>query len=441
MDTIIKNVTILTMNSNMDVLEHGYLKISGKFIKEIGMGEPLGKVAEGCEILDGEGNILMPGMCNIHTHIGMIPFRSLGDDCPDRLRRFFYPMEGEVMDEQLVYHSSRYAMAEMLLGGVTTFVDGYYFADAVAKAVDEMGCRALVGESIMPFPTCDSRESYGGLEYCKWFLPKWRGHDRIIPYAGPYVTDRLDMEVIRQVERLSEAWDTPISFHLEEMDYEMTFYQETFGKTPIQALADIGLLNHPVIAAHCIRANQEDIKILADKKVGVAHCIGSNTKAAKGVAPVKEMLLAGVHVGLGTDGPASGNTLDIITQFKLFADFHKNENRERSLFPASEIVRLGTIAGAKAIGLESQIGSLEPGKLADLVLVETKSVNMFPIFDYYSALVYSANPGNVDTVFVNGQCLVSKKKLVKENLDDLKVNLNQVMGRFKKEAKERSGSL
>jgi len=438
MKTLICNATILTMNKTMDVIEQGYMVIENDRIIALGTGD----YPETCEhILNANGKILMPGMINAHTHIGMIPFRSLGDDCKDRLRRYLFPLEIECMTEALTYTSSKYAIAELLLSGVTTFVDMYYFEDRVAQATDEMGARALLGETIIDFATCDADKPYGGLDYCEWFIPKWRDHPRITPFPAPHATNTNNEDALKRANALSEQYQVPLSLHVAEMDYEINYFKEKYNQTPVEFLDSLGLVNERLIAAHCIFMTDNDITLFAKNRATVAHCIGANTKSAKGVAPVKQMLEQGVVVGLGTDGPSSGNTLDIITQFKLFADFHKTANKDRSIFPAHEIVRLGTIEAAKAIKMEHSIGSLEIGKKADFVLIETDSANMFPIFDPYSALVYSANASNVDTVYVDGQCLVKNKTLQHASLSELRQQLDQQMTKFKAKAQERSQML
>lgn len=438
MKTLIHNATILTMNKTMDVIEKGYMVIEDDRIIALGNGD---YSDEYDQKIDAQNGILMPGMINTHTHIGMIPFRSLGDDCKDRLRRYLFPLEIECMTEELVYTSSKYAVAELLLSGVTTFVDMYYFEDKVAQATDEMGARALLGETIIDFATCDADKPYGGLDYSEWFIPKWIDHPRITPFPAPHATNTNNEAALQRANALSEKYQVPLSLHVAEMDYELKHFRDNYNKTPVEFLDSLGLVNERLIAAHCIFMTDNDIDLFAKNGASVAHCIGANTKSAKGVAPVKEMLAQGVAVGLGTDGPSSGNTLDIITQFKLFADFHKTANKDRSIFPAQEIVRLGTIEAAKTIKMAHNIGSLEIGKKADFVIVETESVNMFPIFDPYSALVYSANAGNVDTVYVDGQCLVKNKTLQNASLSELRQQLDQQMTAFKAKAQERSQML
>ncbi len=435
MKTIIKNVKIITMDNNMTEIENGFVVIEGENISFIGHMKDY-KEDDKNIIIDGYGGILMPGMINTHTHLSMIPFRSLGDDCKDRLRRYLFPLENECMNEKLAYHSAKYAICEMLLSGVTTIMDMYYFEDEVAKASDEMGIRAFLGETIINFPTCDSKEAFGGLNYAEKFIEKWKNHNLITPFIAPHAPNTNDTNSLIKANEISKKYNVPISMHLSEMDYELKYFKEEFNKTPVEYLESIELLSDRLVAAHCIYLTDNDIKLLEKYNVKVAHCIGSNTKSAKGVAPVSKMLQHNIPVGLGTDGASSGNTLDIITQFKLFANFHKLENKDRSIFPAKEIIKLGTIMGAKVLNKDKEIGSIEIGKKADLVIIETNSVNMFPVFDPYSAIVYSANASNIDTVFVNGKCVVKNKKLVNKDLQTIKNDLKNHMQQFEQKAKE-----
>lgn len=435
MKTIIKNVKIITMDNNMTEFENGFVVIENENISFIGDMKDF-EETNNCNIVDGNNGILMPGMINTHTHLSMIPFRSLGDDCKDRLRRYLFPLENECMNEDLAYYSAKYAICEMLLSGVTTIMDMYYFEDEVAKASEEMGIRAFLGETVINFPTCDSKEAFGGLNYAKKFIEKWKNNDLITPFIAPHAPNTNDTTSLIKANEISKKYNVPISMHLSEMDYELKYFKDKYNKTPIEYLESIELLSDRLVAAHCIFLTENDINLLQKYNVKVAHCIGSNTKAAKGIAPVSNMLKNNIYIGLGTDGASSGNTLDIITQFKLFANFHKLENKDRSIFPAKEIIKLGTIMGAKVLNKDKEIGSIEIGKKADLVIIETESVNMFPVFDPYSAIVYSANASNVDTVFVNGKCLVKNKKLVNVDLQNIKNDLKNNMSQFEKKAKE-----
>ncbi|UTY39031.1 amidohydrolase [Allocoprobacillus halotolerans] len=432
MKTLIKNVTILTMNEQLDMYQQGEMLIEDDTIIEIG------KTCSGTydQCIDGHQGILLPGMINTHTHLGMIPFRGLGDDCPDRLRRFLFPLESKCMTPELVYHSSRYAMAEMLLSGITTFMDMYYFENEVAKAADEMKMRAFVGETIVDFPSCDSDQAYGGLDYCQWFIPKWKNHPLITPFVAPHATNTNDLKHLQLASQLAQKYDVPFSLHASELDYEMDYFQKEYQMTPTEFLNHYHLLNKNVVLAHCIHINDHDIDLIKENGASVAHCLVSNLKAGKGVMPLKQLLEKDVFVGLGTDGPSSGNTLELFSMMKMIACVHKTVNHDRNAFPCQDIVSLATLQGAKALHIDHLVGSLEIGKRADFIIVDTDSVSMYPLYDPYSALVYSANAGLVNTVFVNGECLVKDKTLQKVSLEELKQNLQQDSSTFSKQALE-----
>ncbi len=428
--TVITNVVLLTMDTEFRIFSSGYLRFNQDKIVDLGSMKNY-KQDDKETVIDGKGGILMPGMINTHTHLGMIPFRGLQDDAVDRLRRFLLPAEKEEMSEELVYASSKYAMAELLLSGVTTVMDMYYFEKEVAKAADEMHIRAFLGETVINQETCDASTPQDSLKYSESFMSAYASHSLITPCAAPHSTVTCTEEILKKAHDLAKKYDVPFTLHVSEMDYELKYFREKYNQTPIEFLNTLGVVDEKLLAAHCIFMTENDCELFRRGGASVAHCIGANTKAAKGVAPVKEMLESGIVVGLGTDGPSSGNTLDILTQFKLFADFHKTYNHDRSAFPAQFIVNLGTMGGAKALGINDCTGSLEAGKQADLVLLETKSVNMFPLYDPYSLLVYSANSKNVDSVFVAGQCLVKNGILQQDDLTVLRENLYRIMTKNK----------
>lgn len=427
MKIVIKNAWILTMNKKMEQFQDGYLIVDEGKIVEAGLMGSLPKKLAFDQCIDARGAILLPGMVNTHTHIGMIPFRSLGDDYPDRLRRFLFPLENECMNEQLAYTSGKYAIAEMQLAGVTTFFDMYYFEQQLAEAAEEMHSRGLFAETVIDSVTVDVPEPMGGLQYAEGFLPRWQGNGRIRATIAPHAPYTNTIEVLQQADALSQRYNVPWMMHVSEMDFEMEKYRKERNQTPIEFLEEIGVLSSRLVAAHCIHLSDHDIELLKRYDVKVAHCIGANTKSAKGVARVQDLLSAGVTVGLGTDGPSSGNTLDLFSQMRLFANFHKTFLQDRSAFPAEEIVKLATIGGAKVLGMEDQIGSIEAGKQADFILVEVDSVNMFPIFDPYSALVYSANAGNIRDVFISGKQVVAEKQLVHFDVTKLRAELTSAM--------------
>lgn len=435
MKTLIRNGIVVTMNEKREIFSRGYILIEQEKILRVGPEEEVESILQeydiaseqnGC-VMDACGGILMPGMINTHCHMGMIPFRGLGDDCKDRLRVFLLPMEYQAMDAELAECSTRYAVCELLLSGVTTVMDMYYFADRIAGVMDESGIRGFAGETIMEDATCDAASAEEAIQFGKTWMQVYKNHPRVHVCLSPHGTTTCSKETLQTVHALNKEQQLPFTLHVAEMDYEMKQLRETYDRTPIGYLHDLGVLDEHTICAHSIQLTDADIELLKAHNCSTAHCIGSNTKAAKGVAPVTRMRLSGIPVGFGTDGPASGNTLDLFTQMRFCANFHKNETRDRSAFPAEEIVAMATIEGARALGLDHLTGSLEAGKEADIVLVETDSVNMFPVYDPYSALVYSARAENVQDVYVAGKQLVKDKQLVYLDLPKIRDTLKQKM--------------
>ena len=436
-----KNAWILTMDNRMTEYSNGYLVFDNNIIQEI--GSMINYIADKADKwIDAKGGILLPGFINAHTHCGMIPFRSLGDDCPDRLRRFLFPLEKEVVDETLIELSTAYAIAEMQLAGITTMCDMYYFENVVADVAKNMNMRAFVGETIINQQTPDSTNTKESMDYTVALINKWQYDKLIHPIIAPHAPNTNTEQCLRDILDLSKKYQVPITLHVSEMNYEMEYFREKYNQTPIEFLESIGFFEVPVILAHGIMLTKNDIKILEKyPNVSVVHCIGANTKSAKGVAPIRSLLDHGVTVALGTDGPSSGNTLDLFTQMRMMANFQKTYLNDRSAFPAKEIVRLATAGGARALGLEHEVGSLKVGMKADLTLVETQSVNMFPIYDAYAALVYSANATNVRDVWVDGVSVVKDKKLTKFSVEKLQSELKKHMKIFKLRATELEQSL
>lgn len=436
MKTIIHNGIIVTMNKNQDIFPDGYIIMEGSKLTEVGPREQLGYTPEEtgspgdheelCWV-DARHAIVMPGMVNTHCHMAMVPFRGLGDDCKDRLRVFLLPMEEKAMDREMAVLGARYGICELLLSGVTTVMDMYYYAGDLARVMDEAGIRGIVGETVMDQPTCDAGTPEEAIAIGEEAMKKYAPHSRVRACLSPHGTTTCGEEYLRKAYELDLKYDVPFTLHTAEMDYEMAYLKEKYGLGAVEYLDYVGVLGSHTLAAHSIQVSQKEIELMSRRGAAVAHCIASNTKAAKGVAPVRDMLAAGVPVGLGSDGPASGNTLDLFIQMRFCANFHKNTLKDRSAFPAKDIVAMATMGGAKALGLGDTVGSLEPGKEADVVLVETDSVNMFPVYDPYAALVYSARASNVREVYVAGTCLVKEKQLTGQDLNQARGALFEKM--------------
>lgn len=438
--TLLKNVTVLTMNENKEIIENGIVAFEGNRIIYVGHDgnkeDSFKREGYKVETIDGEEGILMPGMINCHTHASMVPFRSLADDCKDRLKRYLFPLEQRLVDEELTYIGAKYAIAEMLLGGVTTFCDMYYFEDEVAKAAKELNMRGILCETIVDFPSPDSKEAFGGLDYSIDFIEKWKENDLITPGIAPHAPYTNTDESLKEAYRISKKYNIPITMHLAEMDYELKECIEKYNLTPVGYLDKLGILDSNFIAAHAVLVNDDDIEILRKNNVKVSHNIGANAKGAKGVAPILKMREKGINIGLGTDGPMSGNTLDILTQMSQVGKIHKLFNNDRTVLPSVELVEMGTLGGARVLGIDKEVGSIEVGKKADLTLIETKSVNMQPIYDYYAAIVYSANASNVELVVVDGKIVVKDKRLLNDNFSEIRKSLLNLQDKIKKVARE-----
>jgi 5-methylthioadenosine/S-adenosylhomocysteine deaminase len=423
MRTRIENVTILTCDSVHTVYKNSSITFEHDKIIAINELIPTDK------IIDGKNGILLPGFINVHAHLSMIPFRSLQDDLSDRLRLFLFPLEKETMTKELAVASAKVGVAESLLSGVTTIFDMYYYAEALATLYNRLGIRAVVAQTILNQPLCDAQDEDEGIALASTFFKKWENHPLIRPAFGPHSTMTVTKKGLEKIQSFSTEHNARVCMHVSEMEYEMDYFQKQ-NISPIEYLENLELLNSKFTAVHTIHLSDHDIQIIKKHKVGIAHCIGANTKAAKGIAPLVSLLKNKVNVGLGTDGPSSGNTLDLFVQMNLVAKIHKVINHDRSILPAKKILHLATLSAAKVLHLEDKIGSLEVGKQADLVLMETQSINMFPIHDPFSVMVYSANPSNVESVWVNGIQKVNNKSLVDCDVNQIKKECMLLMQPF-----------
>lgn len=418
-DLMITDGTVLTMNPENTVFEHGTVVVSDGKIVAVG-GPELTAKYQAKKVLDVKGDIVMPGLINTHTHGSMTVFRSLGDDVPDRLHRYIFPLENKLVSRDMVRTGANLANIEMIKGGVTTYADMYYFEDEVAKTVDKAGLRAVLGETIINFPVADAQTPEEGIAYAVRFIHKYKDHPRITPAFAPHAPYTNTTENLQKIAALSEELNVPVMIHLAETDREKEqIAKRTGGKSPVQYMADIGVLNNRLLAAHVIMADDNDLNLLKKYDVGVAHNISANTKSAKGVAPVTQMLEKGIRTGLGTDGPMSSNTLTTMNELNLVGKIHKLETKNRAAMPPLTVVEMATMGSARALHMDDKIGSLETGKLADIIVVDTKAPNMVPVYSPYAALVYSANGANVRHTIVDGVILMEDRQLLTVNENEI----------------------
>lgn len=428
-DLLITHAYVVTMNAKKDLIEDGAVVIRDSRIIAVGPAS-LAAQYTATKTIDAKGDIVMPGMINTHTHAPMTVFRGLGDDVPDRLRRFIFPLEKNLMNREFVHWGGLHGIVEMIEGGVTTMVNGYYFEEDFAAAVKKAGMRGVLGQTVINFPAPDAPEPYGGLALAKKFVAAYRGDPLITPAIAPHAPYTLDAEHLKQIAREAEALDVPVLIHLAEMTEEMTGLRKDYNMTPVEFLDSVGLLNRRLVAAHCIFVTDSDIALLKSHDVGIAHNMVANIKSAKGVAPALKMFNEGLRVGLGTDGPMSGNTLDLIGQLGYVAKLHKLDNKDRNVMPAVNVVEMATLGGARAIHREADLGSLEAGKLADLVVIDRDSTAMVPFFDVYSALVYAASPRDVRTTVIHGRVVMEERKVLTVDSAEVKAHMRDITARI-----------
>ncbi|WP_082734027.1 amidohydrolase [Polycladidibacter hongkongensis] len=418
-DTLITNGHILTMDAQKAEFPHGLVAIKDDRIIAVTDGSDVASYTAK-RTLDAKGDIVMPGLINTHTHVSMSVFRSLADDVPDRLHRYIFPLEGKLVSRDMVRIGANLGNVEMLKGGVTTYADMYYFEDEVAKTVDTIGMRAVLGETVIKFPVADAKNAQEGINYALNFIEQYKDHPRITPAFAPHAPYTNTTETLKQLSKLSQELDVPVMIHLAESHRESEKIAErSGGLSPVAYMNEIGALNDKLIAAHVINADDADIALLKANDVGIAHNMSANIKSAKGVSPALKMFDEGLRIGLGTDGPMSGNTLSTLDEFNQVAKVHKLANKDRAAMPPIKVVEMATIGAARALHMEEQIGSLEVGKQADIIIIDTKAPNMVPIYNPYSALVYSAYSSNVKHSFVAGRQLMQDRKIL--TVDESKI--------------------
>ncbi|MEY2880706.1 MAG: hypothetical protein RLZZ15_3086 [Verrucomicrobiota bacterium] len=410
-DLVVTNGYVVTMNDRREIFDGGAVVIRAARIVAVGPAAVAAKFTS-AKTIDARGAIVMPGMINTHTHAAMTVFRGLGDDVPDRLKRFIFPLEKALVDRELVRWGSLHGFVEMIEGGVTTFADMYYFEDEVARAAKAIGIRGFVGETVINFPAPDAPEPYGGLALARKLAAEFAGDPLVTPALAPHAPYTLDAAHLREIARVSAELELPVLMHLAETTDEVAAIRREHGLTPVGFVDSVGLLNRRLVAAHCIFVDDADLALLHARDAGIAHNMVANIKAAKGVAPALKMFERGLRVGLGTDGPMSGNTLDVLGQLGYVAKLHKLDQRDRNVMPALHVVEMATRGGARALHREADLGSLEPGKLADVILIDREGTNMIPFYDVYSTLVYAAGPKDVRTTIIHGRVVMADRKIL-----------------------------
>ncbi len=419
-DLIVGGDYVVTMEPNAaavkdgGVIRDGAVAIKGGSIVAVGPRAEIAAKYRARRSLAGTNRVVMPGLVNGHTHAAMTLLRGIADDIEliEWLNKYIFPTEVRFVDADFVRIGTELACAEMIRGGTTTFVDMYYFADSVARAVDACGLRALVGSTVIGQKSPDSDSIDASLRAAGEFTARWQSHARVVPMIAAHAVYTLDPEQLKRTRARAMELGIPISIHISESRFEIDYAQKNYGKTPVQHLEDIGFFAGPTIGAHVVWPTDTDMEILARRKVGAIHNATSNMKISSGIAPLTKLLAAGVPLGLGTDGAATNNDQDMWDEMRLAAFLQKVATMDPKVIPARTALELGTSRGADAIGLGDRIGTLTAGKRADLLQVSLEDVHFTPMYDVVSHLVYIADEQDVVTTIVEGKVLMENRKVL-----------------------------
>src|ERR1044071_7208750 len=388
-DLLVLGGTIVTMDQTRRIIDDGAIAVSKGRIVAIGPRADIESRYSSRQRVSAAGKVITPGLINGHTHIPMVLFRGLADDLDlqEGVTKYIFPAEAKNVTEEFVRVGTRLGLAEMIRGGTTTYCDMYYFEDAIADETAKAGVRGVLGETIIDFPVADNKTNAEGMAYVEKFVSHWKGHELIVPAIAPHAPYTVSEDHLKAARAFSDRTGAPIVTHISETKREVEDSLKAHGASPVDYLNRIGFLSNKVIAAHMVWPNEEELDLLKKIGVGVVHNPQSNMKLASGVAPVPNMLKRGLLIGLGTDGAASNNDLNMWEEMDTAAKLHKVFSGDPKVLSAQEAFELATIRGAQALHLENEIGSIEKGKRGDLVIVERDSLNQIPLYNVYSDLV------------------------------------------------------
>ena len=411
---VITHGTVITVDPQRRVIGDGAVAIDGSRIVAVGSAAEIAPRYRAADTIDASGSVVMPGLINTHTHAPMVLFRGLADDLAlmDWLQKYIFPAEAKTVSPEFVRVGTRLAALEMIESGTTAYADMYYFEDEIARATKAAGLRGVLGETIIKFPVADAKTPADSLARTERFAAEFAHDDLITPAVAPHAMYTLDPDTLKASRALADRLHLPVIIHLAETEDEVRTAAANYHLTPTAFLDSIGFWGPRTIAAHAVHVTPEDIQILARQHVGVSHNPESNMKLASGTAPVTAMRAAGVTVGLGTDGAASNNDLDMFEAMRQAAFLHKLVTKDPRAIPAPVAIEMATIDGARVLGMDKDLGSLEAGKLADLIVVSMASARQTPMYDAQSHIVYVTRGDDVRTTIVNGKILMRDRKVL-----------------------------
>ena len=433
-DWIVTSQYIVTMDAQRRVIENGAVAINGNTIVAVGPRDEIEKRFTARNRLDRPNAALIPGLINTHTHAAMSLYRGIADDLTlqDWLEKFIFPAEAKNTDAEFVRWGTRLAVLEMLLSGTTTFCDMYYFEEVVAAVAKEAGMRGVLGQTVIGFPAPDAKTPDDSLRRAEAFMKQYAADPLITPAVAPHAIYTNTDATLKAARALAAHYSKPLIIHLSETRRENDESLAKRGMSPTRALDALGLFSGGLtVAAHGVWLDASDIGILKQRGVGVAHCPSSNMKLASGVAPITGLLAAGVPVGLGTDGPAgSNNDLNLLEELDLAGKLAKVTLNDPRALPAQTLLEMATIGGARVLGLDRSIGSIETGKLADLVQIDLSSPNTTPSYNIYSTIVYAAKGTDVQDVMIHGKLVVRNHRSMTLNREAILAKAREYRGRI-----------
>ena len=413
-DLIVTGGTVVTVDAAGRVIENGAVAIDGADIAAVDTAAAIAKQFRGRETIDASGQIVLPGLINTHTHAPMVLYRGLADDLPlmEWLNNYIFPAESKTVSPEFVRAGTRLAALEMIESGTTTFADMYYFEEEIARETRSAGLRGVLGQTVIQFPVADAKTPADALARAETFINEFKGDPLITPAVAPHAIYTLDGPTLRAARELSKRHDVPTLIHLAESRDETKVAEERRASSPVAYLEGLGFLGPGVVGAHGVWVSDADIQVLKMRNVGISHNPESNMKTASGVAPIPKYLRAGVSIGLGTDGAASNNDLDMFEAMRIAALLAKHESADPSTMSARTVLEMATIRGARALGMEGRIGSLEPKKRADLITVSVSGARQTPMYDPISHLVYVIHGDDVRNTVVNGKVLMRDRNVL-----------------------------
>jgi len=425
-EILLTNAIVLTMDEDLKQYDPGAVAISGESILAVGPDREMRQSFDAGEIIDCEGKVVMPGLINAHTHVPMTLLRGLADDLrlDVWLMGYMMPVEREFVSPDFVRLGTQIGCAELIRNGVTCFADMYYFEEQVAQATSEAGLRAVCSQTVLKFPTPDAQSYEESLAAARDFIQRWKDHSLIVPSVAPHSPYTCTEEILRAAAELAVEYDIPLHTHIAETALEVENSRADNGMPVVPYVKKNNLFDAKVLAAHCVHIDEGEMHTLHHHSAGVAHCPSSNLKLASGAAPVSKMLDLGLNVGIGTDGPASNNDLDMFEEVRLAALLAKGVTGDPTTVPAATALSMATRIGARALYMEDMIGTLDPGKRADLIVVDISPLHNTPRFqrddvNIYSQLVYAAKSSDVMSVMVNGRWLMRDRELTTVDYADL----------------------